>query len=93
MILFASNPDPLRRRLTVANDTGCGSNSLAFLAASTAVLRTPRFIFILRNSTVSVGIFVGRPPLFEGMFSLLLEYIRLAEDGEIPSRCAVSRVE
>jgi len=42
---------------------------------------------------VSVDIFLGRPPLLTGMFSLLLEYIRLAEAGDIPSILAVSRVE
>jgi len=92
-ILFAINPAPLRRRLIVDNDTGCGSNSLAFFVASMAVLRIPRFMSTLSNSTVSLDTFSGRPPLLIGMFSLSIERILLADVGDIPRHSAVFRVE
>src|SRR5690554_5799796 len=68
--LFAVNPASLSRRRIVDADTVSGSSWLAAFLASTAVLRVPRFMLTLRYSTVSVVIFLGRPPLLTGMFSL-----------------------
>src|SRR5690554_4461224 len=71
--LFAVNPASLSRRWTVDTDSVSGSIRLADFVASTAVLRVPRFMLTLRYSTVSAEIFLGRPPLLTGMFSLLSE--------------------